>query len=185
MKWFELSRSYFLQRVASEIIKTQILLELRVPLGLIMCRSSQNIHSTMKESKRDSSTASSESDNVSILDQQNTEPTTAIIERPFQVENFKDILGKDTVSPSETSQALLPRRNVYHVKDQDINIALATFPEFFPRGLVVADQESTGWDKLAQPESKTLLSKGLSVGKQNLQSECGGLVLWYIREYGL
>jgi len=133
----------------------------------------------MKESKRDSSTASSESDNVSILDQQNTEPTTATNERPLQVENVKDISEKDAVSSSETSRALLLTRKVYHVKDQDISIALATFPEFFPQGLVI-DQ-----DMLAQPENQTLIGKRLSVGKQNLQNECGGLVLWYIREYGL
>jgi len=133
----------------------------------------------MKEIKRDSSTASSESGNVSILDQQNREPTTAIKERPLQVKNVEDILGKDTVSPSETSQVLLPRRKVYHVKDQDISIALATFPEFFPQGLVM-DQ-----DTLAQSEGQTLISKGLRVKKQNLQNKCGGLVLWYIREYGL
>ena len=144
-----------------------------------MCRSSHNIHSTMKEEKRDSSTASSESDIASILVQQNKEPTTAINERPLQVRNVGGNLGKDTVSPSETSQAILPRRNVYHVKDQDISIALETFPEFFPQGLVI-DQ-----DRLARPGSQTLISKGRSVRKQNLQSECGGLVLWYIREYGL
>jgi len=135
----------------------------------------------MKEYKSDSSTASSESDNVCILDQQNTEPTTVTIERTLQVENVKDISGKDTVLPNETSQALLPRRNVYHVKDQDIGIALATFPEFFPQGLAI-DQ-----DMLTLPENQTLISKRFSrsVRKQNLQSECGGLVLWYIREYGL
>jgi len=133
----------------------------------------------MKEYKRDSSTASSERDNVCILDQQNTEPTTVTIERTLQVENVKDISGKDTVLPNETSQALLPRRNVNHVKDQDISIALATFPEFFPQGLAI-DQ-----DMLTLPENQTLISKGFSVRKQNLQSECGGLVLWYIREYGL
>jgi len=133
----------------------------------------------MKESKRDSSTASSESDNVSILDQQNTEPTTATNERPLQVENVKDISEKDAVSSSETSRALLLTRKVYHVKDQDISIALATFPEFFPQGLVI-DQ-----DMLAQSENQTLIDKRLSVRKQNLQRECGGLVLWYIREYGL
>ena len=142
-----------------------------------MCRSSQNIHSTMKKSKRDSSTASSESGSVCILDQQNREPTTIIKGRTLQVKNVKDISGKDTISTSETCKALLPRRNVYHVKDQDISIALATFPEFFPQGLVI-DQ-----DMLAQAEGQTLTSKGRSVRKQ--QSECGGLVLWYIREYGL
>ena len=144
-----------------------------------MCRSSQNIRSAVKESKRDYSTASSESDNVSTLDQQNREPTTTTKGRPLQVKIVKDISGKDTVSSCETRQALLPSRNVYHVKDQDISIALATFPEFFPQGLVI-DQ-----DMLAATYSQTLISKGHSVRKQNLQSECGGLVLWYIREYGL
>ena len=144
-----------------------------------MCRSSQNIPSTVNESKRDYPTAGDESDNVSTLDRQNIEPATASKGRPLQVENVKDISSKDTVSPSETSQPLLPRRNVYHAKDQDISIALATFPEFFPQGLVI-DQ-----DMLAATDSQTLISKGFSVRKQNLQSECGGLVLWYIREYGL
>ena len=145
-----------------------------------MCRSSQNIPSIVTESKRDHSTASNESDNVTTLrDQQNVGPATASKGRPLQVENVKDISSKDTVSPSETSQPLLPRRNVYHAKDQDISIALATFPEFFPQGLVI-DQ-----DMLAATDSQTLISKGFSVRKQNLQSECGGLVLWYIREYGL
>lgn len=145
-----------------------------------MCRSSQNIPSTTKGSKCDSSTASSaESDNVSILDQKNRRPTTVINAQTLQVKNVKDISGKDTILPSETCKALLPRRNVYHLKDQDISIALATFPEFFPQRLVI-DQ-----DMLTQPEDQKSASKGLSVSKQNLQSECGGLVLWYIREYGL
>lgn len=144
-----------------------------------MCRSSQNIRSTVRDSKRDYSTTSSESGNVSTLDQQNREPTTASKGRPLRVENVKDISGKDTVSPSKTGQDLLLSRNVYHVKDQDISIALATFPEFFPQGLFI-DQ-----DILAAPDSQTLISKGRSVRKQNLQSECGGLVLWYIWEYGL
>ena len=142
-----------------------------------MCRSNQNIHSTMKESKRDSSTASSESVSVSILDQQNRQPTTIIKGRPLQVKNVREISGKDTISPSVKSQAIFSRGSVYHAKDQDISIALATFPEFFPRGLV------TDQDMLAQPDGEKLKNKRRSVRKQ--QSECGGLVLWYIREYGL
>ena len=182
---FNLSRGYFLEIAVSDNKKTRATWSYGFNLALqnnrtsIMCRSSQNIPSTVTESKRDYSAASSERGNVSTLDQQNIEPATASKGRPLQIENVKDISSKGTVSPRETSQALWPRRNVYHVKDQDISIALATFPEFFPEGLAI-DQ-----DMLAATGSQTLISNGRSVRKQNLQSECGGLVLWYIREYGL
>ena len=45
--------------------------------------------------------------------------STVETNRPLQVKIVKDISGKDTaVSPSETSQALLPRTKVYQLKDQ-------------------------------------------------------------------
>ena len=146
-----------------------------------MCRSSQYIHSVVKESEgeskdsKPSSTTRGEKDNFfRIFDQKKGEPTTAINGR-LPVKNCKDVSNKHTTSPSKTG-----RSTVYHLNAQDISIALATFPEFFPQGLVINQ------DMLAlQPEGQNVISKGLSVKKQNLQSECGGLVLWYIREYGL
>ncbi|KAL9976068.1 hypothetical protein ACROYT_G013311 [Oculina patagonica] len=144
-----------------------------------MCRSSQYIHSTVKENEckskdaKLSSTMSSEKDNFSILDQEKRESTTAVNGRQLQVKNVKDISSKDTVSPSEKK-----RSSVYHLNAQDIHIALETFPEFFPQGQV-NDQDTMA----QQPQGRKFITNGLSMRKQNLQSECGGLVLWYIREY--
>lgn len=144
-------------------------------INFSMCRSSGQLRSTMKESESESkdvklsSTESNENDNVSSLDQKKRDATAAISGRQFQ----NAISSKDTISPSSTNKVLSSRSTVYQLNTEDISIALATFPEFFPQGLVV-DQ-----DTLA------LSTKNLSVTKKNPQSECGGLVLWYIREYGL
>lgn len=89
----------------------------------------------------------------------------------------KDISRKDASSRNST-KVLSPRKSLYLFNAQDISIALATFPEFFSQG-ASADQ-----DILVQPEKQKLTTKD-SVTKENLQSECAGLVLWYIREYGL
>lgn len=149
-------------------------------ISFSMCRSSGQLRSAMKESQNDSkdvklsSTENNENDNVSSLDQKKRDATTAISGRHLQFQNTtKDISSKDTISPSSTNKVLSSRSTVYQLNTEDISIALATFPEFFPQGLVV-DQ-----DTLA------LSTKNLSVTKKNPQSECGGLVLWYIREYGL
>ena len=145
-----------------------------------MCRSSQYIYSITKESEcksrdaKPSSTKSSENEKFSNFDQKKSVSTTAIKER--HLTNAKDISSRDTISPSETK-----RSTFYHLNAQDISIALATFPEFFPQGLII-DQDTLA----RQPEDEKLKSKdGLSARKQTMQSECGGLALWYIREYGL
>ena len=140
-----------------------------------MCRSTQYIHSVVKESEdaKPSTSTGSEKDNFSILDQTKREPATASNGRHMQVKNGKDI-------SSETNNVLWSGSTVNHSNAQDTSIALATFPEFFPQGLVL-NQDTL----VRHLEGQKLTSKGLSVRKQNLQHECGRLVLWYIREYGL
>ena len=56
------------------------------------------------------------------------------------------------------------------VCDKDVSVAQETFPEFFCQRSV--DLYQTNF-------------KDISGRKQNPQSDCGRLVLWYIREYGL
>ena len=65
------------------------------------------------------------------------------------------------------------------VCDKDVSVAQETFPEFFCQRSVDLYQ-----DIFAAPQTQTNF-KDITGKKQNPQSECGGLVLWYIREYGL
>ena len=149
-----------------------------------MCRSSEHIHSTARERDGEYKDANSswtsneeerEKDNFSFSTKGEKELSTTTNGKHLQFKNVKDISSKDSVSTSETR-----RNTVYHVYVQDVNFALATFPEFFPQGLVI-DKDMPA----LKPDGQKFKSKGLNAGKENLQSECGGLVLWYIREYGL
>ena len=141
----------------------------------VMCRSCK-----LKKDAKLSSTANSQKNSFSILDQKKRTPPIENSGRHLQVKKVKDISSKNAFSPSVADDVLKSESNVNHLNAQDINIALATFPEFFKQGLVI-DQDTLA----QQPDGQKLISNGLSVRKQNLKSECGGLVLWYIREYGL
>lgn len=146
-----------------------------------MCRSSQCTYSAVKESDTESkavklsSKGRKRNDNFPVLEQKEKCPDAASNGKHVQV---KETQSKDTISRS-TNKFLSTKNAVYQLQTQDISIALATFPEFFPHGMA-CDQ-----NRLTESEDHSLTNKDLNVRKQNLQSECGGLVLWYIREYGL
>jgi len=157
-----------------------------------MCRSSQYNHSIVEydESKRNSREAMTlqstrdgkENDIISTLDRAKREPTKNLYGQPsLQEVKVNDSSSKEESSPQSLAKKVLsPRKNFYQFNAQDISIALATFPEFFSQGMGVVNEET-----LVQQGKQEPITEDLSVRKQDLQSECRGLVLWYIREYGL
>ena len=82
----------------------------------------------------------------------------------------KSVSSKEEKSTSSAGKKILwAKKPISKFNVQDVSIALAIFPEFFTQGL---DQHL----RTHQP---------VKVRNQNPRSECGGLALWYIREYGL
>ena len=157
-----------------------------------MCRSSQYNHSTVEYevSERDSkgtvkfssTQEGKEYGIVAIVKRTNSETTKDLQERRLKQLKAQDVqYGKDASSSQSSSKdALSPRTlNFDHFKAQDISIALATFPEFFLQGFGINQ------NTFARPEQHRITTRNSSARIQNLQNECAGLVLWYIREYGL
>ena len=118
---------------------------------------------------------SKENENAFSLDQAQTQPAKCF---DGSGQRLQEVVEKD-ISRNSAKDDLSPRKLFCNFNAQDISIALATFPEFFAQGLGVEK------DSFIQLKKHKLFTEDLSVRKQNLQSECGGLVLWYIREYGL
>lgn len=157
-----------------------------------MCRSGQYNHSTVEYevSERDSkgtvkfssTQEGKEYGIVAIVKRTNSEPTKDLQEQRLQQLKAQDVqCGKDASSSQSSSKdALSPRTlNFDHFNAQDISIALATFPEFFSQGFGINQNTS------ARPEQHRISARNSSPRIQNMQNECAGLVLWYIREYGL
>lgn len=71
------------------------------------------------------------------------------------------------------------KQQTCHLKAKDMNLALETFPEFFCQEFKLYQYS------FARPQAQKLSTKDFSARKQSDQSECGGLVLWYMQEYGL
>lgn len=93
-------------------------------------------------------------------------------DRLLVVTGGKGVSSKEETSTSSAGKKILwAKKPISKFNVQDVSIALAIFPEFFTQGL---DQHL----RTHQPVK-------LTVRNQNPRSECGGLTLWYIREYGL
>ena len=92
----------------------------------------------------------------------------------------RDISAKEETSTSSSGKKILSaKKPISKLNVQDISIALAIFPEFFTQGL---DQ----YLLIHQSEKYTSISNtNLTVRNQHPPSDCGGLALWFIREYGL
>lgn len=71
------------------------------------------------------------------------------------------------------------KQQTCHPKAKDMNFALETFPEFF------CPEFQFYQNSFTRPQAQRQNTKDFSARKQSDQSECGGLVLWYIQEYGL
>lgn len=91
----------------------------------------------------------------------------------------RDISKEETSTSSAGKKILWAKKPISKLNVQDISIALAIFPEFFTQGL---DQHVL----IHQSEKYTSISDtNLTVRNQHPPSDCGGLALWFIREYGL
>ena len=91
------------------------------------------------------------------------------------------ISSKEKTSTSSSGKKIMwaKKKPISKLNVQDISIALAIFPEFFTQGL---DQHL----HIHQSEKYTSISNtNLTVRNQHPPSDCGGLALWFIREYGL
>lgn len=92
----------------------------------------------------------------------------------------RDISSKEETSTSSAGKKILwAKKPISKLNVQDISIALAIFPEFFTQEL---DQHLL----IHQSEKYASISNtNLTVRNQHPPSDCGGLALWFIREYGL
>lgn len=92
----------------------------------------------------------------------------------------RNISSKEETSTSSAGKKILrAKKPISKLNVQDISIALAIFPEFFTQRL---DEHVL----IHQSEKYTSISNtNLTVRNQHPPSDCGGLALWFIREYGL
>lgn len=155
---------------------------------LRMCRSSQYFCSTVECEVKVNEKSRKDAVKFSLIQEGKEKGTRVAINERTTRDPTKDSHGQRLLdvkaeekgnSRSPTMETLSPRKTFYHFSAQDINIAVTNFPEFFSQKLE-RDQDS-----FAKSQKHKILTRDLSVRRQSLKNECGGLILWYIREYGL
>lgn len=89
------------------------------------------------------------------------------------------IFNKEACESQGSAMEPSTKKQTCHPKAKDMNFALEKFPEFFCQEFKFYQYS------FARPQTQKLNTKDFSARKQSDQSECEGLVLWYIQEYGL